>query len=345
MKRPYYMYFTVLVLLCFLVIASCKGERSQAGEGLQKRGKSESQSGNFRIRYRPKWQTQAQFAGVYMAIHKGIYDQYGLDVKIQNLLQTKDAVDSLRYGNSDVIHLDLLHALEVVRDSTWIVNIGQIAQKNSLLLVGKRSRGINSLEDFRGKKLGKWRSGSYLITELFLKKSKIPMEIIPIDWSISLFTQNVVDVINAMRYNEYHQILQAGIHEEELFVADLSELGFEIPDEGFYVSREFYKSYPRECGAFVRATMDGWLYAFSNPDETIDVVIKRMQDDNQPANKVHQRWMLDRMKEAVIPSIAEMGKLKEKDLQNALSLLTEFYYYPRSIPYTEFYPNAAEKRN
>lgn len=341
--KPFRQCLMAVVVLSVVLLVSCKLDRSRLDDGHIRAGKSGVHQDLFRIRYRPKWQAQAQFAGIYMAESRGIYEQYGLDVEIQGLLQAQDAIDSLKSGTSDVVHLDLLRAIDVLRESTWITNIGQINQKNAILLVGKRSRGINSLNDFKGKKLGKWRNGSYLITDIFLKGSKIPMEIVPIDWSISLFTQNVVDVINVMRYNEYHQLLQAGIKEEDLFVADLSELGYQIPDEGFYVSKEFYSLHPNECKAFVDATMDGWLYAFSHPEEAIDEVVKRMQQDNIRANRVHQRWMLDKMKEVIMPIAGDLGKLKKTDYQNALKLMTEYYNFTRDIPFEEFCPNGAQK--
>lgn len=341
--KPFRQCLMAVVVLSVVLLVSCKPDRSRLDDGHIRAGKSGVHQDLFRIRYRPKWQAQAQFAGIYMAESRGIYEQYGLDVEIQGLLQAQDAIDSLKSGTSDVVHLDLLRAIDVQRDSTWITNIGQINQKNAILLVGKRSRGINSLNDFKGKKLGKWRNGSYLITDIFLKGSKIPMEIVPIDWSISLFTQNVVDVINVMRYNEYHQLLQAGIKEEDLFVADLSELGYQIPDEGLYVSKEFYSLHPNECKAFVDATMDGWLYAFSHPEEAIDEVVKRMQQDNIRANRVHQRWMLDKMKEVIMPIAGDLGKLKKTDYQNAIKLMTEYYNFTRDIPFEEFCPNGAQK--
>lgn len=341
--KPFRQCLMAVVVLSVVLLVSCKPDRSRLDDGHIRAGKSGVHQDLFRIRYRPKWQAQAQFAGIYMAESRGIYEQYGLDVEIQGLLQAQDAIDSLKSGTSDVVHLDLLRAIDVQRDSTWITNIGQINQKNAILLVGKRSRGINSLNDFKGKKLGEWRSGSYLITDIFLKGSKIPMEIVPIDWSISLFTQNVVDVVNVMRYNEYHQLLQAGIKEEDLFVADLSELGYQIPDEGFYVSKEFYSLHPNECKAFVDATMDGWLYAFSHPEEAIDEVVKRMQQDNIRANRAHQRWMLDKMKEVIMPIAGDLGKLKKTDYQNAIKLMTEYYNFTRDIPFEEFCPNGAQK--
>lgn len=333
-----------LLVVCVLLVVSCKKETPQSDLDHMHGSYVGTSEGNFSIRYRPKWQAQAQFAGIYMALHKGFYAQYGLDVEIQDVIHSTEVLDSLFAKKSDIAHLDLLQALEVNRDSTEVVNIGQIAQKSPVLLVGKKSNGINSVEDFKGKKLGMWRNGSYHVTELFILGNKLDMDIVSIDWSISLFTQDAVDVINTMKYNEYHQLLQAGIDEDDLFVADLSELGFNIPDEGFYVSKEFFEEHPEECRAFVKATMDGWFYAFSHPDETLEVVLEYTRKENVRANKAHQRWMLEQMKEVVMPSAAQMGVLRREDFMHALKLLQDYKDFPRNIAYEEFYPDAIQKR-
>ncbi|MCK9185106.1 MAG: ABC transporter substrate-binding protein [Candidatus Cloacimonetes bacterium] len=294
------------------------------------------------IRYCPKWQPQAQFAGIYMAINKGLYAQYGLDVQVQELMQASDAIDSVSEGSLDVVPLDLLAAIIANSEKTRLVNIGQISQKNTMLLVAKKSKQINSLADFEGKRIGIWRSSSNLITKAFLKEQGISMQFVTIDWSINLFLQGGVDVINAMRYNEYHQMLQAGLKKEELFIADLHELGCRIPDEGLYVKPEFYQEHPKQCKAFMQATKDGWLYAFSHPEETVDVVMDLMHAAKIRANRAHQIWMLNEMKKNVMPSAAEIGILKKEDYQRALNLLKAEMDFPRDIAFEEFYPNGAK---
>ena len=52
---------------------------------------------------------------------------------------------------------------------------------------------------------------------------------------------------------------------------------------------------PAITSAFVRASLEAWEYAFEHPDETVDIVLSRMREARLPANRVHQRWMLDRM--------------------------------------------------
>ncbi len=329
-----------IFVLCIVVMGSCKGQGSDRGEASA--DPSVLPGDGFVIRYCPKWQPQAQFAGFYMAQEKGFYEQYGLDVQVQKLLPSPEAIDSLLTGSLDIIHIDLLGAILANSEKTRLVNIGQISQISSILLIAKKSPKMNSLADFEGKRLGIWRNGSSLITETFLKEKDISMQLVPIEWSINLFLQGAVDVINAMRYNEYYQMLQAGLKEEDLFIVDLQELGFRIPDGGLYVRPEFYAEHPEQCKAFLQATMDGWLYAFSHPEETVDLVIAQMNKAKIRANRAHQTWMLNEMKKNVMPSAAEMGILKREDYQRALNLLKQEMDFSRDMPFEEFYPHAAK---
>lgn len=340
MKNKLFPALGVLILISLFVLGACKGRDSEDSE---LNGPSEVYTGDsFEIRYCSKWHPQAQFSGIYMALEKGFYAQHGLDVKIQKVLQSDAALDSLESGALDVIHLDLLAALQVNADSFRVVNICQIAQRNPVLLVGKRSRGINSISDFAGKKIGVWRTGSNLSTYAFLEDHDLSMEIIPIDWSISLFTEDAVDVINIMCYNEYHQLLLSGIKEEDLFVVDLNALGYSVPDEGLYVTPEFYKAHPEECQNFASATIDGWFYAFSHIQETVSVVLERMRKANIKANKTLQHEMLNEMKKIVLPSTSEIGILKEEDYLRALELLYKMSELQIEMKYEDFYPHATE---
>lgn len=277
-----------------------------------------------------------------MARKMGFYEDYGINLNLQDALSDKGALDSLIVGKGDVIHMDLLTALNINRDSTVVVNICQVSQKSSLLLVGRKSRGIRSLQDFQGKKLGIWRSGPNLVTRTYLDDHDIKMEIIPIDWSINLFTANVVDVINVMQYNEYHQLLQAGIPEEDLFVLPLDTAGYDIPDEGFYVTPGFYQANPKLCQDFAEATMDGWTYAITHQEETIEEVLRIMQEAKIRANKAQQTWMLSEMKKAVMAQPTTFGKLSKADYLNAHSIMKRTGKQSRDIPYEEFYPRAKQ---
>ena len=333
------------VAICFILVFlfslfACKSENAHRNRNHSHAKHTES--GSFPIRFSPKWHPQAQFAGIYMAIEKGIYAQHGLDVQLMSTISSDDALDRLAQNELDIAHFDLSFAIQANQDSTRIVNVGQISQKNSVMLVAKKNRGYSSISNFQDKRLGIWHRTSHIVTEAFLRQNDLNMQQIPIDWSVNVFIHDAVDVINVMRYNEYHQLLLAGFSEDQLFVVDLCDWGLDVPDEGFYVSPQFYKDHPQECQAFLEATLDGWLYAFSHPKEAIDLVLDIMQEANIRANRAHQSWMLEQMKSVVMPSAAEMGILKQADYEKALELSNQYMGFNRNMTYEEFYPNGTQ---
>ncbi len=327
-----------LVLALLLAIPACRSKREGDYSDFYQSESAVPTNDLFVLRYRQKWHPQAQFAGVYMAMDKDFYRQYGIDLRLQPHTADSLVFSTLYNKNTDIAQMDILSGIMENKDGLKVVNIGQISQKSSQLLIGKRSRGINSIEDFNGKKIGLWRSASHYVSRIFLAKENLDMEIVPVNWSINLFTSNAIDVTNVMRFNEYNQMLQAGLKEEDLFIADLSELGCNIPDDGFFVTKEFYDEHSDICKRFVSATMDGWHYAFAHPEEALELVMTLMRKESIPASRSHQKWMFNEMRKLILLPDRIPGKLNKQDYLRAVSLLQEYYLPVKAYSFEEFCP-------
>ncbi|MDD2228649.1 MAG: ABC transporter substrate-binding protein [Candidatus Cloacimonetes bacterium] len=301
---------------------------------------SVGENATFTIRYRPQWSHQAQFAGVYMAAKKGFYHNYGLNVEILPGGPEYPAYESIQNGSTDVSQLFLLTALARDAELNNLVNLAQISQKSSLMLVGKRARGINSIADLNHKDIGLWRTDFRELSLIFLKQNKLNMNIINVDLSIGMFLNDVLDLMNVMRYNEYHQIIQAGIDPDELFLIPFSDVGLNILEDGLYATRDFYDRYPTQCKNFAEATMDGWIYAINHQEETIDLVLDIMRRHYIRANRPHQAWMLKEMSDVVLAKPNRVGELHITDFDMAKNLLSQQGIPVSKQSYQEFYPNA-----
>jgi len=207
-------------------------------------------------------------------------------------------------------------------------------------LVGKRARGINSIADLNHKDIGLWRTDFRELSLIFLKQNKLNMNIINVDLSIGMFLNDVLDLMNVMRYNEYHQIIQAGIDPDELFLIPFSDVGLNILEDGLYATRDFYDRYPTQCKNFAEATMDGWIYAINHQEETIDLVLDIMRRHYIRANRPHQAWMLKEMSDVVLAKPNRVGELHITDFDMAKNLLSQQGIPVSKQSYQEFYPNA-----
>jgi NitT/TauT family transport system substrate-binding protein len=250
----------------------------------------------------PHWSPQAQFAGYYVGLERGIYRKAGIELKIITGGPRVSSSALLRDGKVDFSLMWLSNAIQQRSAGAKIVNIGQVVSRSSLMLVAKKTRGIHTPSDMNGKTIGIW-GGDFQIQPLaFFRKYNLKVNIVSQGNSINLFFFDGIDVTSAMWYNEYHAILNAGFQEDELTTFFFSDYGLNFPEEGIYCSERLLQNDPQLCVDFMTATLKGWQYAFSHPEDALDVIMERIHEVNLPTNRTHQEWMLMRMKDLIFPS-------------------------------------------
>ncbi len=289
--------FALLLVIFHLMISPCTGENLR------------------KVTFIPHWQPQAQFAGYYVAYEKGIYKKYGIDLTILKGGPNSSPAEFLEKGQADFITMWLSTAIQKRSQGLELVNIGQIVQRSALMLVAKKIKGIHRPRDIDGKKVGLWGAEYQIQPKAFFKKYNLKVKIIPQSLSVSLFLRDGVDVASAMWYNEYHSILNSGIDPEELTTFFFYDYGLNFPEDGIYTLEKNFKKDPSLSCAFVKASVEGWRYAFAHPDEALDIVLKYMSIAKIPANRMHQKWMLERMKDLICARGSKMpiGTLLKSD--------------------------------
>lgn len=265
----------------------------------------------------PLWSSQAQFAGYYVALDKGIYSRYGIDMKILKGGPGHPAAEALQSGEADFAVLWLSAALRQYAAGTRVVNLAQHIQRSSLMLIAKKSSGIRTPADVQGRKVGLWSGDLALPAQAFLDKYHLQVRKMAQTYTVNLFLQGGLDVASAMWYNEYHTILNAGVNPDELTIFTLSDHGITFPEDGLYTLEKTYHRDPALAGAVAAASLEGWRYAFEHPDEALDIVIRHMKQEHLPANRSHQKWMLERMRDLFQPRRegGKMGQLTPADYE------------------------------
>jgi len=268
-----------------------------------------------KVAFIPQWVPQSQFAGYFIAREKGIYRKHGLEVKILRGGPDYPPSELLEEKRADFGTMFLSTGIQKRSQGLPLVNIGQIVQRSSLMLVAKKSSGIYFPEDINGRKVGLWGTEFQIQPKAFFKKYNLRVTIIPQSATLNLFLRNGVDVASAMWYNEYHTIINSGINPAELTTFFLSEYSVNFPEDGIYCLEETFNNDPDLCRAFVKASLEGWRYAFDNPEQALDIVMKYVVDGNIATNRVHQKWMLERMKDIINPTgnTVPLGTLQSGD--------------------------------
>lgn len=241
------------------------------------------------------WLPQAQFAGYYMAQEKGFYKEAGIELKLIHPPANVNALTYLSQGKTDIVSLFLVTALDARINGLPLVQIAQMSAHSAILFVAKKGGRVQTIDDFEGSKIGVWKSGFAEVPKAMVQARGIRAEWVPVLSSVNLFLMDGIDLMTVMWYNEYNAIYLSGINEDELNTFFLSDYGYDIPEDGLYVTAQTLRDKKEALKAFTAASVKGWQYAAAHPDETIAVVLERMRQAKVPASEAHQRWMLEKV--------------------------------------------------
>ena len=243
-----------------------------------------------RIVFTPQWTAQSQFAGYYVAQEKGFYKDAGVEVDFQHPSVSYSALYRLMEGSSDIITQQLTQAMIAIDQGIPMAHVLQTSQQNGLVVVG-RSDSIQTIKDLRKKKVGVWKAGFGDLAYIMDKELDLRIKWIPFLEGTHLFISGVIDATLGMSYNEYLKIKVSGY--EDKTPIRLSGTDYDYPEDGLYVSLDFYRRYPEKVKAFVEASRKGWEWAHEHPEETLDIVMQWTEKEEVHTNRIFQRWMLE----------------------------------------------------
>jgi len=189
--------------------------------------------------------------------------------------------------------------------------------------VTRKKDSINNPEDLDGKRIGIWEAGFQEIPLALVGKYNCSVEWIPIVSSVNLFLMGGIDAMTVMLYNEYDQIINSGINEDELNPMLFSDFGYNVPEDGLYCLNDTYDQKADALDRFVSASLKGWEYAFEHKDYALELVWQEMKAANIASNLAHQKWMLEITEKMYRHNDKpiEQGELYEPDYIDAFNLL------------------------
>lgn len=239
--------------------------------------------------FTPQWTAQAQFAGYYVAKEKGFYREAGVDVDIVHSSVSQKTIVHLQKNKAHAITLQLAEAVEAVAQGVPLVNILQTSMNNAMVIISRR--GVDPLTQ-KGARVGIWQSGFGQLARCMSIKEGLDYNWVKFASNVNLFVTGAIDATLGMSYNEYCQLLQTGMTLNKKNVYRFCEHGYNMQEDGVYVTKDYYEKHRDEVRRFAEASKRGWLWAVDHPDETLEIVMKYVKREKVATNRVLQKLML-----------------------------------------------------
>jgi len=262
-----------------------------------------------------QWLPQAQFAGYYVALDQGYFEEEGFE-NVDIIPSGGDIVPQDALVNGDVDFAiawvpKVLGTLEAT--GAELTDIAQVFQKSGTLQVSFADTGVASVADFEGKRIGSWGFGNEW--EIFAAMAaegldSTTVSITTQDFSMNALLNGDVDAAQAMTYNEWAQVLEVvNPATGELYQPeDFDVVSYEDTVGGMYqdaiwadTARLDDPAYADAAVRFLKAITKGWIFARDNPEEAAAIVydIAANAEAAFPVGPTHQLWQMNEVNKLI----------------------------------------------
>ena len=277
------------------------------------------------VKLQLQWVTQAQFAGYYVALDKGFYEAEGLDVTVLAGGPDIAPPQVLAGGGADAMLNWMPSALAAREKGLPVVNIAQPFKTSGLILTCWKDTGITGVEDFRGKTIGVWFFGNEYPFLSWMSQVGIPTDggedgvtVLKQGFNVDPLLNREADCISTMTYNEYGQVIDAGVNPDELVTFKYEDQGVATLEDGIYVLEDNLDDpvFVDKMVRFVRASMEGWKYAEANPEEAAGIIL-----DNDETGAQTEAAQVRMMGEIAKLTAGSDGSLDVADYERTVATL------------------------
>ncbi|MEO8936689.1 MAG: ABC transporter substrate-binding protein [Burkholderiaceae bacterium] len=210
-----------------------------------------------------------------------------------------------------------------------MVNIAQVFDRSRLMRTCRRSRGVGTPKDPKGKTLGVWSGGneypfqSWMGSLGYRTSGAAPdVKVLKQGFNVDPLLQNQAARIATMLYNEYRQVVDAGIKPAGLVNSARQEQGAATLEDGLHAREPDLKdpAYVAKLAKFVEASLTGSEYALKNQDEAVKIVLAA--DMSGAATSAWQKRRLENIAKPITAAgKPTMGELDPAAYQRTVKVL------------------------
>lgn len=253
-----------------------------------------------------RWSHQFQFAGYYMALEKGYYEEAGLNVELieggakvsEPVTKMLDSDVDFAIGNSGVL-IERMNGEPVVA-------LAAIAQTSAIVWIVRADSDIHSPLDLAGKRLMLMPppESAELLAMLLQEGIKLDeLDLVPTTADLDDLIEGRVDAYDGYSTNEPWYLENAGVDYRLLKPRDY---GVNFYNDVLVTRESLLEEQPAETAAFLDASLKGWRHALSNTEETVEVIHEKYAPDK---SLEHLRFEARELKKLTMPELVTLGHM------------------------------------
>lgn len=221
------------------------------------------------------------FAKFYVAQDKGFYAEEGLKVNYNLGSSELNPVKMVVSEKDDFAILGGVDAFLVARSKNQPIKaIAVLDEKfNMFAIMSLEKSNINTVKDLEGKKVGfnYGHISTDILRSLFNQK-KVDVEEINVGFNVNTLLSGQVDAMWGAKTTQIMFLESQGIN---LNVIYLEDYGIDVHGYTVFAREDFIENNPELVEKFCRATEKGIKYTLENPEEALEIFMKRAPDLNR----------------------------------------------------------------
>lgn len=263
-----------------------------------------------------KWKHQFQFAGYYAALHKGYYQDAGLDVAIAVGGPGIDVYEEVGAGRADFGVCGSEVLLKWLEGEP-VTALAVIFQHSPYAMMTLRSSGLSDPHDLAGKKIMLTRQGAPELWAMFLHEGVKLDELLlaKTTWNLDELIKGQVDAMAAYITNTPFPLKQRGIAYNLIRPVTY---GVDFYGDGLFALQQTVKDMPDVVRRFREASLAGWEYAMNHPEEIIDLILRSYAPDIPRGRLQFEARAMQKLIDADLVQVGHMNPGRWKHMADTL---------------------------
>jgi len=277
-----------------------------------------------------------QFAGILLAKERGWYREAGIDLTIKGWEQGISPIDEVLSGKAQVGVADASKLVESRINGAEIRAVMTAFQKSPSCIMSKKERGIETVRQLVGKKIGVNNPEAEVMIRIMMKNQGLGYkEIIPVKvgWDLQPLIDDKIDAFVAFMNNEPLIMRKQG---HEINVIPGFKYGYDFYAGICFMTETMISEQSDLSRKFVNVTLRGWRETFRDMEATAKLVVEKYYPRGTVA---HQTESLKVFKYLATVGVGKslIGFMEERIWEKGIDTLHKFGQIEKKIPATDVF--------